>query len=326
MHKAIILEQPGGPQNLKWRDVPDPEPGQGEVLLRQTVMGLNFIDIYHRTGLYPLPGYPAVIGMEGVGVVEKLGPGCEGVAIGDRVGYGVGPVGAYSLYRTLPAARAVKLPDALSSEIAAAAMLKGLTAHFLVRRTFIVNANHTVLVHAAAGGVGLLVCQLAKFLGARVIGTVGSEEKAALARNNGCDFTILYKSEDVVKRVREITGGQGVNAVYDAVGKDTFAISLDCLMRFGIFISYGQASGPLPPIDALELSRRGSLFFTRPSLLHYKDDAQEYRASMNEILDALLQGVLKANVGQSYYLSDVASAHRDLEAGKTIGSTILVTG
>ncbi len=326
MHKAIVLEQPGGPGNLKWKDVPDPEPGQGEVLLRQTVMGLNFIDVYHRTGLYALPSYPAILGMEAVGVVEKLGPDCEGINVGDRVGYGVGPVGAYALYRTIAAARVVKLPDAVSSEIAAAVMLKGLTAHFLLRRTFIVNPNHTILVHAAAGGVGLLLCQLAKFLGARVIGTVGSEEKAALAGANGCDFPILHKKEDVVKRVREITQGQGVHAVYDAVGKDTYTISLDCLMRFGIFISYGQASGPIPPIDALDLSRRGSLFFTRPSLMHYEENTQDYRAGMGDIFEALVRGVLKANVGQSYYLSDVASAHRDLEAGKTTGSTILVTG
>jgi NADPH2:quinone reductase len=326
MHKAIILEQPGPPQNLKWRDVPDPEPGNGEVLLRQTVMGLNFIDIYYRTGFYTLPSYPAVLGMEAVGIVEKLGPGCLELKVGDRVGYGVGPIGAYALYRTLPEAKAVKIPDTVASEIAAAVMFKGITAHYLLRRTFIVAPNHTILVHAAAGGVGLLLCQLAKFLGVRVIGTVGSEEKAALAKANGCDFPILYKQEDVVKRVKEITNGQGVHAVYDSVGKDTYTISLDCLMRFGIFISYGQASGPLPLIDSQDLSKRGSLFFTRPSLMHYKEDTQEYRASMGEIFEALTQGILKANVGQSYYLSDVASAHRDMEAGKTIGSTILVTG
>lgn len=326
MHKAIILEQPGGPENLQWKDRPTPEPQQGEVLLRQNVVGLNFIDVYHRTGFYALPSYPAVIGMEGVGVVEKLGPGVEGIAVGDRMGYGVGPIGAYAQMRTIPAVKLVKLPDAVASEIAAAAMLKGLTAHFLTRRTFIVGPNHTVLIHAAAGGVGLFLGQLCKLLGARVIGTVGSEEKAKLASANGCDFTILYKKEDVVQRVKEITGGQGVNAVYDAVGKDTYTISLDCLMRFGIMVSYGQASGPLPPIDALDLSRRGSLFFTRPSLMHYKEDAEEYRVSMTELFELLARGMLKANVGQSYYLSDVASAHRDLEAGKTTGSTILLVG
>ncbi len=324
MTKAIILTEPGGPENLVWRDVETPAPGPGEVRLAQKTVGLNYIDIYHRTGLYKLPSYPAIIGMEGAGVVEALGEGCRTLKPGDRVAYGVGPVGAYAQFRTLPEARLVKLPDGITNEIAAAVMLKGLTAHFLVRRTFIVGPSHTVLVHAAAGGVGLLLCQWAKALGARVIGTVGSQEKAALAAASGCDFPILYKQEDVVKRVGEITGGLGVNAVYDSVGKATYEISLSCLMRFGIFVSYGQASGPLPPIDALELQRRGSLFFTRPSLMHYKEDPQEYAASAAELLELVSRGVLKVNVGQSYWLSDAASAHRDLEAGRTKGSTILV--
>jgi len=326
MPKAILLEQPGGPENLKWKDIPDPKPGTGEVLVRQSVAGLNFIDVYHRNGLYKLPSYPAIIGMEGVGVVEGLGAGCEGLKVGDRVGYGVGPMGAYAQLRTIPADKVVKLPEGLLSEVAASMMLKGLTAHFLVRKTFIVNSNHTVLVHAAAGGVGLLLCQLARLLGARVIGTVGSEEKAALAAANGCEFTILYKKEDVVKRVQEITDGKMAHAVYDAVGKDTIMTSLDCLMRFGILVSYGQASGPVPPIDPLELSRRGSLFLTRPTLMHYMDKKEDYQQSMTELFDLLARGLLKANVGQSYYLSDAASAHRDLEAGKTAGSTILITG
>jgi NADPH2:quinone reductase len=323
MPKAIVLEHPGGPENLKWKEVEVAEPAAGEALLRQSVAGLNFIDIYHRTGFYKLP-YPAIIGMEGVGVVEKIGPGVEDVKVGDRVGYGVGPVGAYAELRTIPAEKVVKLPDTVASEIAAASMLKGMTAHFLTRRTFVVSEQHTILVHAAAGGVGLFICQIAKLLGARVIGTAGSEEKAALASTNGCEFPILHKKEDVVKRVMEITEGKGVHAVYDAVGKDTYITSLDCLMRFGILVSYGQASGPVPPIDPLELSRRGSLFFTRPSLMHYKEDIQEYRTSLAEIFEMLGRGLLKANVGQSYYLLDAGSAHRDLEAGKTAGSTILV--
>jgi NADPH:quinone reductase len=326
MPKAILLEQPGGPENLKWKDIPDPKPGAGEVVLKQTVVGVNFIDVYHRSGLYTLPNYPAIIGMEAVGVITELGEGCEGLSVGDRVGYGVGPMGAYTQARAIPAEKVVKIPDTVVSEIAAAMMLKGLTAYFLVRRTFIAGPDHTVLVHAAAGGVGLLLCQLAKLLGARVIGTVGSEEKAALAAANGCDFTILYKKEDVVKRVKEITGGEGVNAVYDAVGKDTIGISLDCLMRFGILVSYGQASGPVPPIDPLELSRRGSLFFTRPSLMHYMEKTEDYQRSLSELFDILARGLLKVNVGQSYYLSDAVSAHRDLEAGKTTGSTIMITG
>lgn len=327
MPKAIVLEEPGGPGNLKWKEVPPPPlPLHGQIGVRQTAVGLNFIDVYHRNGLYRLPTYPAIIGMEGVGVVETLGKGVEDLKVGDRVGYGVGPIGAYAVQRTLPAHKVVKLPNAVSSEVAAAIMLKGLTAHFLTRRTFIVNNTHTVLVHAAAGGVGLLLIQLCKFLGARVIGTVGTEAKALMAKACGCDHVILYKSEDVVKRVREITDGKGVNAVYDAVGKDTYAISLDCLMRFGILISYGQASGPIPPIDPLEFSRRGSLFFTRPSLMHYAEDIEFYRASLQDVFEGVARGVLKAHVGQSYYLSDAASAHRDLEAGKTTGSTIMVTG
>jgi len=326
MPKAILLEQPGGPENLKWKDIPDPTPAAGEVALKQTVVGLNFIDVYHRNGLYKLPGYPAIIGMEGVGVITALGEGVRALFVGDRVGYGTGPMGAYAQARTIPADKVVKLPDAVLSEIAAAMMLKGLTAYFLARKTFVVGPNHTVLVHAAAGGVGLLLCQLAKLLGARVIGTVGSEEKAALASTNGCEFPILYKKEDVVKRVKEITGGEGVHAVYDAVGKDTIGISLDCLMRFGILISYGQSSGPVPPIDPLELSRRGSLFLTRPSLMHYMEKAEDHQRSLSELFDLLARGILKANVGQSYYLSDAASAHRDLEAAKTTGSTIMITG
>jgi NADPH2:quinone reductase len=324
MPKAILITEPGGPEKLQWKDIPMPEPGSGEVLVRQIAAGLNFIDVYHRTGFYSLPEYPAIIGMEGAGVVEKLGPDCTFFKVGDRVAYGVGPMGAYAEYRTMSEMKIVRLPDEISTEIAAAAMLKGLTAHFLVRRTFIVNQNHTILVHAAAGGVGLLICQWAKYLGARVIGTVGSEEKAALAKANGCDFPILYKTENVLQRVRDITNGQGVNTVYDAIGKDTYTLSLDCLMRFGLFVSYGQASGPVPLIDSQELSKRGSLFFTRPSLMHYKEDHQEYLMSVAELFDLMVQGAIKVNVGQTYYLSDAASAHRDLEAGKTTGSTLLM--
>jgi len=324
MSKAILLIEPGGPEKLTWQDIAMPEPTKGEVLIRQTAVGLNFIDVYHRTGFYPLPTYPAILGMEGAGVVEKLGSECQHLKVGDRVAYGVGPVGGYAQYRTIPETKLVKIPDSLKDEIAAASILKGLTAHMLVRRAFIVHPNHTVLVHAAAGGVGLLLCQWAKHLGARVIGTVGSQEKAKLAAAHGCDFPILYKQENVVQRVKEITNGQGVNAVYDAVGKDTYAISLDCLMKMGIFISYGQASGPLPLIDSQELARRGSLFFTRPSLMHYKEDFYEYTHSAAELFDLIMKGTLKVNVGQSYYLSDVASAHRDLEAGKTSGATILL--
>jgi NADPH2:quinone reductase len=326
MSKAIVLQSPGGPENLKWQEVSVGEPKAGEVLIRQKAIGLNYIDIYHRTGFYKLPSYPAILGMEGAGVVEKLGPDCTHLQVGDRVAYGVGPIGGYAQLRIIPEIKLVKLPDAIKDEIAAASMLKGLTAHFLLRRTFIVNNYHTILVHAAAGGVGLLLCQWAKSLGARVIGTVGSPEKAALAHANGCDFPILYKSENILERVRQITEGRMVHAVYDAIGKDTYKTSLDCLMRFGIFISYGQASGPLPPIDSQDLASRGSLFFTRPSLMHYKEDPHEYALSSAELFEMIRLGHLKVNVGQSYYLSDAASAHRDLETGKTSGTTILLPG
>ena len=324
MPKAILHQSPGGPENLKWQDVPTSEPKSGEVLIHQKAVGLNFIDIYHRTGFYKLPSYPAIIGMEGAGVVEKLGPDCSHLQVGDRVAYGTGPIGGYTQWRTIAEVKLVKLPDAIKDEIAAAVMLKGLTAHYLVRRTFIVNPNHTILVHAAAGGVGLLICQWAKALGARVIGTVGSPEKAALAKANGCDFPILYKTENIAERVSQITEGKMVHAVYDAIGKDTYQISLDCLMRFGIFISYGQASGPLPLIDSQELANRGSLFFTRPSIMHYKDDPHEYALSAAELFEMIHLGHIRVNVGQSYYLSDAASAHRYLEAGKTTGATILL--
>lgn len=324
MPKAMILAQPGGPEQLQWKDIPMPIPGPGEVRVRHIAVGLNFIDVYHRSGFYKLPQYPAIIGQEAAGMVDAVGPDCVALQPGDRVAYGLGPPGAYAQYRTIAEMKLVKLPDAIAPEVAASILLKGMTAHFLVRHTFIVDPSHTILVHAAAGGVGLLLCQWAKLLGARVIGTVGSEAKAELAAANGCDHPILYKKEDVAARVRELTDGRGVNAVYDAVGKDTFQISLDCLMKLGIFISYGQSSGPVPPIEASELQRRGSLFFTRPSLMDYKADPAEYHATAQDLFEALATQKLRVNVGQSYYLSDAAHAHRDLEAGATIGSTILI--
>lgn len=323
MTKAIVIHTPGGPEVMKWEAVTLPPPGEGEVLIRHTAIGLNYIDVYYRTGLYPAPS-PFTPGMEASGVVVKCGPGVSLFKEGERVAYALGPLGAYSQERVIHEKYLMKLPDEISDQLAAGLMVKGLTAHYLVRRTFMLNKNHTILVHAAAGGVGLLLCQWAKYLGARVIGTVSSPEKAELAKQNGCEFPIIYKSENVVERVKEITGGRGVNVVYDSVGKDTFMDSLDCLMRFGMMVSYGQASGPIPPFDIGLLARKGSLFLTRPSLAHYKEDTQEYIVSCAEMFDLVLSGDLRIHIRQSYYLHDAPAAHRDLESRKTEGSTILI--
>lgn len=326
MAKAILIDQPGGPEVLEWRDVEIPEPGPKEVLIRQQAVGLNYIDVYHRSGLYPLKSYPSSIGMEGAGVVEKVGPGCEfGFQPGQRVCYAGGPVGAYAQYRAIPERNLVIIPDSISPELAAGIMVKGLTAHYLLKRTFFVDSNTTMLVQAAAGGVGLLLCQWGKILGAKVIGTAGSEEKAQLARENGCDHVINYNTHDFVNEVRNVTEGRGCNVVYDSVGLKTFTGSLDCLMPFGLMVSYGQASGKVPPFDMAELQRRGSLFATRPSLEHYIADHAEYILGCTSMLQLVNEGKLKINIRQSYYLKDAAKAHADLEARKTTGATIFYT-
>lgn len=326
MTKAILIDQYGGPEELQWRDVDIPEPGEGEVLIRQSAVGLNFIDIYHRKGVYPLKDFPATIGLEGAGVIEKLGPNCQfRFKEGQRVCYAGGPLGAYSQYRTIPERNIVGIPDKISSELAAGVMVKGLTGFFLVKRTFFVDETTTMLVHAAAGGVGLVLCQWGKLLGAKVIGTVSSEEKAELARANGCDYPINYKQENFVERVKEITDGIGCNVVYDSVGADTFMKSLDCLMPLGLMVSFGQSSGTPPALELGELQKRGSLFLTRPSLDHYIHDHAEYILGCTELLHLVNEGKLKINVKQSYYLKDAAKAHADLEARKTTGATIFYT-
>lgn len=326
MTKAILLHEYGGAENLRWESIPTPKPGPGEVLVRHAAVGLNYIDIYHRTGLYPVPKFPAILGYEAAGIVEAVGQGVTRVKPGARVAYCLGPLGAYAEMRVIPERFIVAVPEEISLEIAAAALLKGQTAHYLLQRTFIVQRNVTMLVHAAAGGVGVLLCQWGKHLGATVIGTVGSAEKAKIARENGCHHVILYREEDVAARVMEITGGKGVNVVYDAVGKDTFMASLDSLTRFGLMVSYGQASGPIPPFDSALLAQKGSLYFTRPTLMHYKDDEAEYIAGAITFFKLLAEGVLKMPVGQSYYLRDAAMAHRDLEARKTTGASVLLVG
>ncbi|MDE3060280.1 MAG: quinone oxidoreductase [Pseudomonadota bacterium] len=322
MPQAIRVHAPGGPEMLRMENISIMEPGPGEVLLRQTAVGVNFIDIYHRTGLYKL-NYPAGLGIEAAGIVEKAGEGAQ-FRPGDRVAYSGGPAGAYAEYRTLPAKLLVKLPQRISEQVAAAVMLKGLTAHYLLRLTYKVRKGDTILIHAAAGGVGLLVCQWARHLGATVIGTVGSEEKAALAAKNGCDYPILYTKENFAERVKEITQGRGVDVVYDSVGKTTFMDSLDCLKRFGMLVSFGQSSGPVPSFDISILSQKGSLYLTRPILMHYIDDTNAYRVHAAELFDLIEKGDLNVHIAATYPLAEAVQAHRDLEARKTTGAAVLL--
>jgi NADPH:quinone reductase len=324
MTHAIRIHAPGGPEVMRWDQVDVGAPGPGEIRLRQTAVGLNFIDVYQRSGLYPLPALPAVLGMEAAGVVEAVGPGVADLRAGDRVAYASLPVGAYAEARLMPADRVIRLPDDVTDQQAAAMMLKGLTAHYLLRRTFHVTPGDAILIHAAAGGVGLIVCRWAKHLGATVIGTVGSDAKAELARAHGCDHPIVYTREDLPKRVRELTGGEGVAVVYDSVGKDTFVASLDCLRPLGMMVSFGNASGPVPAFEPAMLASRGSLFFTRPSLMTYTAKAADYRAAAEELFSVVTTGIVPIEINQTYPLRDAAEAHRDLEARKTTGSTVLL--
>ena len=320
---AIRIHQPGGPEVMVWEEVEVGAPGPGQVLLRHSAVGLNFIDVYHRTGLYPAP-LPFTPGLEGAGVVEAVGDGVTEFRPGDRVAYANPPLGAYAEARLMPADRLVKLPDGIAEPKAAAMMLQGMTAQYLLRRTYRVQKGDTILIHAAAGGVGLLVCQWARHLGATVIGTVGSEEKAELAKAHGCDHPILYKSEDFVARVREITNGEGVPVVYDSVGKDTFLKSLDCLRPLGMMVSFGQSSGKVEPLDTGLLAAKGSLFLTRPSLMAYTAKRADLVASADELFEVVQKGVVKVEVNQTYALMDAPQAHRDLEDRKTTGSTLLL--
>ncbi|WP_175714578.1 quinone oxidoreductase family protein [Burkholderia ambifaria] len=323
MPKAIRYDQPGGPDVMKWVDVEVGAPKAGEVRIRQQAVGLNYIDVYFRTGLYPQP-LPGGLGMEAAGEVTAVGDGVTAFKAGDRVAYVGQPPGAYAQERVMPAERLVKLPDGISDDDAASVMLQGLTAHYLLRRTYRVKAGDTILIHAAAGGVGLLVCQWAKALGATVIGTVGSDEKAALAKAHGCDHPIVYTRENFTQRVKEITNGAGVPVVYDSIGKDTYIGSLDCLAPLGYFVSFGNASGPLPAIDSKEFSSRGSLFFTRPTLFSYIAKRADLEAAAAELFDVILTGKVKTSINQRYPLAEVGRAHADLEARKTTGSTILI--
>ena len=321
--KAIRMFKTGGPEVMEWVDVEVGLPGPNEVRIKHEAVGLNYIDVYFRVGMYPQP-LPASLGMEGAGVVESVGPGVTHVKVGDRVAYAGRPPGAYSQVRVMPAETLVKLPDAISFEQGAAMMLQGLTVQYLLNDSYQVKPGDVVLFHAAAGGVGLIACQWLKALGATVIGTVGSEEKAALAKAHGCDHTINYNKENFVERTRELTNGKGVPVVYDSIGKDTFMQSLDCLSPRGMMVTYGNASGPVPPVDVSILGGKGSLKLTRPTVMTYAHNRALLEPMSADLFDRVLKGQIKIEVNQTYQLENVAQAHRDLESRKTTGSTVLM--
>jgi NADPH2:quinone reductase len=320
----IVVSRLGGPEVLAWSEVEVGAPGPQDVRLRHTAIGVNFIDVYFRTGLYPAGSVPFALGMEAAGVVDAVGADVTALKVGDRVAYASGPLGSYSEARLMPAERIVLLPPGIDDKTGAAMMLKGMTAEYLLHRTYPVKRGDAILVHAAAGGVGRILCQWAKHLGATVIGTVGSDEKARLATESGCDHPILYTREDVAKRVREITGGAGVAVVYDSVGKDTFTASLDSLAPRGMLALYGQSSGSVGPFDPQLLNQKGSLFLTRPSLIHYTGTRADLALSASRLFSAVESGAVKIHIGQTYALRDAARAHADLEARKTTGSTVLL--
>jgi NADPH2:quinone reductase len=326
MEKAIRIYETGGPEVMRWEDFDPGKPKAGEVLLRHEAVGLNFIDVYHRSGLYPLPSLPAIPGMEGAGVVEEIGEGVTEVAVGDRVAYAGLPPGAYAETRCIPAHRLVELPDGISNQQAAAMMLQGMTARYLLRGCFQVKAGDTILIQAAAGGVGLIVCQWASHLGATVIGTVGSPEKALLAKDHGCHHPILYDDEDFVTLTREITDGNGVDVVYDSVGQSTFMNSLDCLRPMGMMVTFGQSSGPIAPLDLGLLAAKGSLFVTRPSLMAYTAKREDLLEHARDLFEVVENGAVKVDVRQTYPLEEAARAHKDLEGRKTTGSTVFTVG
>ncbi|MEY4729810.1 MAG: NADPH:quinone reductase [Pseudomonadota bacterium] len=321
MTNAIRIHQTGGPEVLKWEAIEVGQPGAGEVRIKHTAVGLNYIDVYHRTGLYPM-SLPFSPGLEAAGVIEAIGANVSELKVGDRVAYGTGPIGAYCEARVMPVEKLVKLPASISDQQGAAMMLQGLTAQYLLRRIYKVKAGDTILIHAAAGGVGLIVCQWAKYLGATVIGTVGNDEKAALAKANGCDYPIVYTREDFQQRVMEITDGKKLPVVYDSIGKDTFMKSLDCLQPMGLMVIFGNSSGPVAPFDPGILGGKGSLFVTRPTLAHYAGARKDLVPMAEELFDVVAKGAVKISINQTYALKDATQAHRDLEARKTTGSTV----
>ena len=323
MPHAIRVHSYGGPEEMRWESVDVPPPGPGEVTLRHKAVGLNFIDVYHRTGLYPQPSLPFTLGTEGAGEVTAVGDGVTSLAAGDRVAY-AGPIGSYAEERNIPADRVVKLPEAIDEQTAAAMMLQGMTVRYLLRKTYEVGPQTVMLFHAAAGGVGLIACQWAAALGATIIGTVGSPEKGELARAHGCTHVINYREENFVERVREITGGGLCDVAYDSVGKDTYPGSLDCLKPRGLWVSFGNASGKVPPVDIGMLAAKGSLFLTRPSLAAYIATREELEETAADLFNMVIRARLKINVNQTYPLREAAQAHRDLEARKTTGSTVFL--
>ena len=323
MAQAIRFHATGGPEVLKLESVDVAQPGAGEVRVRNTAIGVNFIDTYQRSGHYPL-SLPSGLGSEAAGVVEAVGSGVDWLKPGDRVGGCTGPIGAYSTERVMPADRLVKLPDGIEARTAAAMMLKGLTVQYLFRQTYVLKAGETILFHAAAGGVGLIACQWARALGVTMIGTVSSDAKAQLAREHGCAHTIVYTRENFVERVKELTGGKGVPVVYDSIGKDTFPGSLDCLSPRGLFVSFGSASGPVPPLNIMLLSQKGSLYVTRPTLFTYAANHAALDAMASELFALVKQGKIKPDARQTFALKDAADAHRALEGRKTTGATLLM--
>ncbi len=323
MAKAIRFHQTGGPEVLVTDYIDIGEPQANEILINQTAIGLNYIDTYHRSGLYPL-SLPSGIGMEAAGVVEAAGSNVTELSIGDRVAYAAPPPGSYCEKRLIDATKVVKIPDDIDDNTAAAMMLKGLTTQYLIRQIYSVGPSDTILIHAAAGGVGLLVCQWAKHLGATVIGTVGSQTKAELAKENGCDHAIVYTQEDFVAKVLDITDGKGVPVVYDSIGKETFPASLDCLQPLGIMVSFGQASGPIPPVDLGIFAQKGSLFFTRPTLFNYAGTPEALRSMSQDLFSAVANGAIKINIDQKFSMEDARAAHEALESRKTTGSTVLL--
>lgn len=323
MTKAIRVHEYGDPEVLTWEEVEVGDPGPGQVRVKQTAIGLNFIDVYGRTGLYPQDELPFIPGMEGAGVVTAVGEGVRDLKVGRRVAY-AGPIGAYAEERLIAADRVVRIPEGVSDETAAAIMLKGMTAQYLLRRTYKVGPETTLLFHAAAGGVGMIACQWAASLGATVIGTVGSAGKALIARSHGCTHVINYREEDVVAKVKEYTKGEGVDVVYDSIGKDTFPMSLDCLKRRGMWVSFGQASGPVPEFRINLLAQRGSLFATRPALGDYIATRKELVATANDLFGVIAKGKVRVEVNQTYPLAEAERAHRELEGRLTTGSTLLI--
>ncbi|MDB9761624.1 quinone oxidoreductase [Alphaproteobacteria bacterium] len=323
MTNAIRVHKQGGPEEMKWEEVALPEIQKGDVLIKHTAIGLNYIDTYHRSGLYTMP-VPLTLGIEGAGVIEETGESVKDLKVGDRVAYASPPTGSYAERKVMPADRLVKIPDDISDEVAAAIMLKGMTVEYLVRRTYNVKEGQTVLFHAAAGGVGLIACQWLKAIGATVIGTVGSAEKAVLAKDNGCEHTVLYREEDFVAKVKEITNGEGVPVVYDGIGKDTAIQGLDCLSPLGLMVIFGNASGNAPPIDTGLLAAKGSLFLTRPTLMTYNAKREDLVESAQQLFSMVSSGKINISINARYNLKDAAQAHKDLESRKTTGSTLLI--